>query len=181
MRNKLLAAVLVAATVAIAVSLLANWGVVSVPAMVALILRWVAIALIAAYATSRRSLTGWIFVGLLAGAELGHDWPSVAIKLQLLGTIFLRLIKVIIAPLLFGTLVVGIAGHADLKKVGRLAVKSLVYFEIVSTLALVIGFVAINLSRAGEGVRMPAGAATQTLDAVPHTASELIVNIFPEN
>src|SRR5271155_1299467 len=156
MRNKLLAAAIVAATAAIAVSLLASWGVVSVPAVALVSLRWVAIALIAAYATSRRSLTGWIFVGLLAGAELGHDWPSVAIKLQLLGTIFLRLIKVIIAPLLFGTLVVGIAGHADLKKVGRLAVKSLVYFEVVSTLALMIGWAAISLSRAGYGVVLPA-------------------------
>jgi proton glutamate symport protein len=180
MRNKLLAAVLVAATVAIAVSLLASWGVVSVPAVALVILRWVAITLIAAYATSRRSLTGWIFVGLLAGAELGHDWPSVAIKLQLLGTIFLRLIKVIIAPLLFGTLVVGIAGHADLKKVGRLAVKSLVYFEVVSTLALMIGWAAISLSRAGYGVILPA-ATGETINVVPHTATQLITDIFPES
>jgi proton glutamate symport protein len=137
--------------------------------------------LIAAYATSRRSLTGWIFVGLLAGAELGHDWPNVAIKLQLLGTIFLRLIKVIIAPLLFGTLVVGIAGHADLKKVGRLAVKSLVYFEVVSTLAMLIGFAAINLSGAGYGVSLPAATAGETLKVVPHTATQLIIDIFPES
>src|SRR5579859_5431332 len=116
MKNKLVGAVLVAATVAMVASLLVSWNVVPLPVLVPMILRWLAILLIAAYATSRRSLTGWIFVGLLAGAELGHDWPGVAIKLQVLGTIFLRLIKVIIAPLLFGTLVVGIAGHADLKK-----------------------------------------------------------------
>ena len=143
--------------------------------------RWIVILLFAGYAAAKRSLTAWILVGMAAGVEFGHDWPARAVQLQVLGTIFLRLIKVIIAPLLFGTLVVGIAGHADLKKVGRMGVKALVYFEIVSTLALIIGFVAINLSRAGEGVRMPAGAATQTLNAVPHTASELIVNIFPEN
>src|SRR5580658_8230208 len=119
MTNKLLVAAVCAASVAIGASLLAGWGVVPVPWLALVILRWLAIFVIAAFATSRRSLTGWIFVGLLAGAELGHDWPGVAVKLQLLGTIFLRLIKVIIAPLLFGTLVVGIAGHADLKKVGR--------------------------------------------------------------
>jgi proton glutamate symport protein len=170
-----------AATLAIAVSLLASWNLVSLPVLVPAILRWVAILLIAAYATSRRSLTGWIFVGLLAGAELGYDWPSVAIKLQLLGTIFLRLIKVIIAPLLFGTLVVGIAGHADLRKVGRLAVKSLVYFEVVSTVAMLIGFAAINLSRAGYGVTLPAATAGETISVVPHTATQIIIDIFPES
>src|SRR6202795_1639226 len=181
MKNKLLGAVLVAATVAIGGWLLQSWDVVSMPALAPLILRWLAILLIATYATSRRSLTGWIFVGLLAGAELGHDWPSVAVKLQLLGTIFLRLIKGIIAPLLFGTLVVGIAGHADLKKVGRLAVKSLVYFEVVSTLAMFIGVGAITLSRAGYGVRLPAAAAGETVSVVPHTATQIITDIFPES
>src|SRR6202041_1092504 len=180
MKSKLLGPMLVAGTVAIGASLLQSWDVVSMPALAPMILRWVAILLIAAYSTSRRSLTGWIFVGLLAGADLGHDWPGVAIKLQLLGTIFLRLIKVIIAPLLFGTLVVGIAGHADLKKVGRMGVKALVYFEIVSTIAVLIGFAAINISRAGVGVQLPV-AAGQNLNVAPRSASELIVNIFPEN
>src|ERR1700733_14890610 len=118
---------------------------------------------------------------MVAGVEFGHDWPGVAMKLQVPGSIFLRLIKVIIAPLLFSTLVVGIAGHGDLKKVGRMGVKALVYFEIVSTLALLIGFFAINISRAGEGVRLPQGTQTQTTSVVTHTASDLILNIFPEN
>src|SRR6266849_5871133 len=104
MKNKILAAAVVAATIAIAASLLAGAQMLPLPALVPIFLRWLAILLIAAYATSRRSLTTWIFVGLLAGAEFGHDWPSVAVNLQLLGTIFLRLIKVIIAPLLFGFL-----------------------------------------------------------------------------
>jgi proton glutamate symport protein len=181
MKNRLLAAAIVAATIAIAASLLAGAQIVPLPALATALLRWLAILLIAANATSRRSLTAWILVGLLAGAELGHDWPSAAVKLQFLGTIFLRLIKVIIAPLLFGTLVVGIAGHADLKKVGRLGIKSLIYFEIVSTIALLIGFAAINLSRAGEGVHLPPAAAAESLNATPHTAAQLITDIFPEN
>jgi proton glutamate symport protein len=181
MKNKLLGAVLLAGTLAIAASLLMSWNVAPLPALVPLVLRWLAILLIAAYATSRRSLTGWIFVGLLAGAELGHDWPGVAIKLQLLGTIFLRLIKVIIAPLLFATLVVGIAGHADLRKVGRLALKSLAYFEVVSTLAMLIGFAAINLSGAGYGVSLPAAADSEKVSVVPHTATQIITDIFPES
>jgi Na+/H+-dicarboxylate symporter len=181
MKNKYLAAAVVAATVAIAASLLASAHVLPLPALAPTLLRWLAIFLIAAYATSRRSLTAWILVGLLAGAELGHAAPSVALNLQFLGTVFLRLIKVIIAPLLFGTLVVGIAGHADLKKVGRLGIKSLIYFEIVSTLAMLIGFAASNLSRAGEGVHLPPASASESLNVVPHTATQLITDIFPEN
>src|SRR5277367_4943076 len=179
-KNKLLVLVLIAGAVAIAGSLLEGWRVVALPAVVPVILRWVAIALLAGYAMARRTLTAWIVVGLVAGAELGHDWPSVAENLQFLGAIFLRLIKVIIAPLLFGTLVVGIAGHADLKKVGRMGVKALVYFEIVSTIALLIGFAAINISRAGVGVQLSASAA-QNLNVAPRSPAELIVNIFPEN
>jgi proton glutamate symport protein len=180
-KNKFLAAALVAATIAIAVSLLVGARMLPLPVLVPTLLRWLAISFIAAHATSRRSLTTWIFVGLLAGAEFGHDWPSAAVNFQLLGTIFLRLIKVIIAPLLFGVLVVGIAGHSDLKKVGRLGVKSLIYFEIVSTLAMLIGYVAIHISRAGEGVHLPAGSTTQALNVSPHTATQLITDIFPEN
>ena len=151
------------------------------PPAAALAARWAFIGLLCAYAWARRSLTAWIFVGLAAGAELGHDAPATAVHVQVLGSIFLRLIKVIIAPLLFGTLVVGIAGHADLKKVGRMGVKAIVYFEIVSTIAIVIGLAAINVSRAGVGIQLPA-ATTETLQNVaPHTASEIMLNVFPEN
>ena len=192
MKNKLLWAAIVAATIAIAVTLLAGsyylplstiGPILPLPALIPTLLRWLAIALIAAYATSRRSLTGWILVGLLAGAELGHDAPAVAAKLQVLGTIFLRLIRVIIAPLLFAVLVVGIAGHPDLKKVGRLGIKSLVYFEVVSTIAMLFGLAAINLSRAGESVHLPPSstATAQTLNVSPHSAVQIITDIFPEN
>ncbi len=181
MKTELLTAAVVAATIAIAASLLAGAQMLPLPALVPIVLRWLAILIISAHATSRRSLTAWIFVGLLAGAELGHDWPAVAVNLQVVGTIFLRLIKVIIAPLLFGVLVVGIAGHSDLRKVGRLGVKSLIYFEIVSSLAMLIGYVAIHLSRAGEGVHLPASSAAQSLNVSPHTATQIITDIFPEN
>jgi len=181
MKNILLTSAIIASTLAIAISLLASNPSVPIPALVPELFRWLAILLIAVHATVRRSLTAWILVGLLAGAELGHDAPSVAVKLQLLGTIFLRLIRVIIAPLLFGVLVVGIAGHADLKKVGRLGIKSLIYFEIVSTIAMLVGLVAINLSRAGESVRLPPSVAAESLNLSPHTATQLITDVFPEN
>ena len=181
MKKKLLGAAIVAGTLAIVVSLVAGGHAAGAAAVAAVSLRWVAIALIAGYAGARRSLTAWIVVGLLAGAELGHDWPAAAENVQFLGTIFLRLIKVIIAPLLFGTLVVGIAGHADLKKVGRLGIKSLVYFEIVSVITLVIGFAAIDISRAGEGVHLPPVVGAAPLNVAPHTAAQIITDIFPEN
>src|SRR3977135_961761 len=93
MKNKFLAAAVVTATIAVAASLLAGAPMLSLPALATAFLRWLALFFIAAYATSRRSLTTWIFVGLLAGAELGHDAPAVAVNLQLLGTIFLRRLR----------------------------------------------------------------------------------------
>src|ERR1700746_2533883 len=172
MKNKILPAAIAVATLAVALSLLS--GKTALPSQIPMILRWLGIVLIAASAVKRRSLTPWILVALLAGVEVGHDFPLFAANLQFLGTIFLRLIRVIIAPLLFGTLVVGIAGHADLKRLGRLGLKSLVYFEIVSTIALLIGFVAINISRAGDGVRLPPSVAAESLNATPHSATQLI-------
>jgi proton glutamate symport protein len=181
MKNRFLLVAAAAATIAIAASLLSAAHVVSLPVAALATLRWLAIALFAVYATVRRSLTSWIFVGLFAGAELGYDWPGVAVHMQFLGNIFLRLIKVIIAPLLFGILVTGIAGHANLKKVGRLGVKALIYFEVVSTIALLIGFAAINISRAGESVHLPPSTGVESLNVTPHTATQIITDIFPEN
>jgi proton glutamate symport protein len=178
-----LTAVLVAAFFVAAIGLARYSGVGWISAGAFEAVRWIAIVLLAAYAAVRRSLTAWIFVGLAAGAELGHDAPALAMRFQVLGAIFLRLIKVIIAPLLFGTLVVGIAGHADIKKVGRMGIKAIVYFEIVSTIAIFIGLAAINLSRAGVGIQMPAAAvAGESVPGVaPRSASDLILNAFPES
>ena len=109
-----------------------------------MIMRWVAITGIIGYAMYKKSLTTWILISMIVGAEFGHDMPDIAVNMQVISKIFLRLIKTIIAPLLFATIVVGIAGHSNLKQVGRMGWKSLVYFEIVSTLALFIGLIAIN-------------------------------------
>jgi proton glutamate symport protein len=144
--------------------------------------RWIAIVALVAYGLRRRSLTTWIFVAMVAGAELGHDAPNVAINLRVLSVIFLRLIKTIIAPLLFSTLVAGIAGHADLKKVGRMGIKAIIYFEVVTTLALVIGLTAINVSKAGVGVVLPPSVNSEQLAAPQKiTASGTLLHAFPEN
>ncbi|MFZ0801305.1 MAG: cation:dicarboxylase symporter family transporter [Terriglobales bacterium] len=143
-------------------------------------LRWLVLTGLVVYACFRPSLTNWIFISMLLGAEIGHDFPAFGVSLRLLAQIFLRLIKVIIAPLLFSTLVSGIAGHADLKKVGRMGVKALVFFEIVTTLALFIGLAAINLSQAGVGAQIPANTA-ETVKIESLTPSETVLHVFPEN
>ncbi len=158
-----------------------HFALLAIPPVILQISRWLVIAALVAYAYGRKSLTAWILVCMVLGAELGHDWPAQAVKLRVLSLIFLKLIKTIIAPLLFGTLVVGIAGHADLKKVGRMGIKALVYFEVVTTLALFIGLAAINISRAGVGVKLPPGAPQEKLTAVKQTAQDVILHIFPEN
>ena len=177
----LLFSLLTALLIAAAMGVARYCGVAGISAGVFEAVRWIAIALLAAYAATRRSLTAWILVGLAAGAELGYDAPVLAMRFQVLGTIFLRLIRVIIAPLLFATLVVGIASHADIKKIGRMGIKAIVYFEIVSTVAIFIGLSAINISRAGVGIQMPTSAPKNVQAVVPHSAGDLILNVFPEN
>jgi proton glutamate symport protein len=146
------------------------------------VVRWLAVLSLAGYALLRRSITPWIFLGMVVGAEIGHDFPNVALHMRVLSQIFLQMIRVIIAPLLFGTLVSGIAGHVDLKKVGRMGLKAIVYFEVVTTIALVIGLAAINLSKAGVGVKLSgAAAAASAAPVVKPTATEIILHIFPEN
>jgi proton glutamate symport protein len=107
----------------------------------------------------RPSLTAWILIGLVAGIAFGVAFPAPAVKLGLLGTIFLRLIKSIIAPLLFGTLVSGIAGTGNVKTMGRIGGKAILYFEVVTTVALFVGLGAVNLVQPGAGVQLQKGAS----------------------
>jgi proton glutamate symport protein len=145
-------------------------------------LRCAAIVLLAGFAIRRRTLTPWIFVAMVAGAELGFDAPALAVSLRVFSDIFLRLIKTIVAPLILATLVTGIAGHGDLKSVGRMGIKSLIYFEVVTTLALAIGLVAINLSRAGVGLALPVAAASEGMVTPPPTHwQDFLLHVFPEN
>jgi proton glutamate symport protein len=181
MKAKLLVSALVLFAVAAAFAVGDHYGVFGVSARMLMITRWVAIAGLVGYAVARRSLTTWILVAMVVGAEVGHDLPRVAINLRVLSLIFLRMIKTIIAPLLFATLVVGIAGHADLKKVGRMGIKALIYFEVVTSIALFIGLAAINLSKAGVGVRLPPAAHVEQLSATKQTATDVILHVFPEN
>lgn len=143
-------------------------------------LRWTGLALYVPVAWRRRSLMAWTFLAMLAGAELGADAPQAAKQLRVLGDLFLRLIRMIVAPLIFGALVTGIAGHSELKSVGRVAIKSIVFFEVVTTIGLLLGLFAIDLTRAGVGVALPA-TAQAAVTAAPETWQQILLNIFPEN
>jgi proton glutamate symport protein len=155
-------------------------------------LRVAGLLLLSVTAARNRSLTGWIFLGMLAGVELGIDAPRVALSIRVLSDIFLRLIKVIVAPLIFGTLVTGIASHGELRAVGRLGLKSLIYFEVLTTVALIIGLAAINVSKAGVGLNTAQTVAvvgahtdlqaeTGTEHEPPLSWQQFLLRIFPEN
>jgi proton glutamate symport protein len=147
----------------------------------AVVVRWIGLALFIPVAWSRRSLLVWTFYAMIAGVVLGLDAPHFAGQLRVVGDLFLRLIRMIVAPLIFGGIVTGIAGHGELKGVGRVAIKAIVFFEVVTTLGLILGLIAIHLSHAGVGVALP--AVTQAAAPAVHaeTWQQILLNIFPEN
>ena len=140
----------------------------------------------------RLTLTHWILISLVVGVVVGAAFPEAeraahggwaASDLRVLGTIFIRMIKSLIVPLLFSTLVVGIAGHGDdMKKVGRLALRSIIYFEVVTTLALAVGLIAVNVVKPGVGITLPreAGEAEQLATRTP-TVSSVLEHTVPQS
>src|SRR5688572_29369952 len=156
-----------------------NWVV--LPANVLLASRWIFIASLILFAIYKRSLTTWILVAMAIGVEIGLDFPKGSQDLKFLSNIFLRLVKTIVAPLLFATLVVGIASHSNLKQVGRMGWKSLLYFEVVTTIALVIGLLFINITKAGEGILVPETLLKELPPVKAKTWADHIIDIFPEN
>lgn len=152
-----------------------------IPATVLMISRWVFIASLIVFALYKKSLTTWILVAMAIGIVIGLDFREFSQNLKFLSSIFLRLVKTIVAPLLFATLVVGIASHSNLKQVGRMGWKSLLYFEIVTTAALVIGLAFINITKAGVGIVVPPSLLTELPEAKIKTWQDHIIDIFPEN
>lgn len=186
-------------TVAALLGVLKDFGIANVPDNVMMAIRWLLAVELVVYAVIKRNLTTWILVCMVLGIFVGIDYPHVAVALQPLSKGFIKLVKTIVGPILFGTLVYGIAGHSDLKQVGRMAWKSMLYFYFATTIALFIGLAAINLTHAGVGVNienMPHNelpkpvkdiADESILSTLPHSVHWLYKtlaffrNIFPEN
>jgi proton glutamate symport protein len=129
----------------------------------------------------RLSLTAWIFIAMVLGVALGAVYPDVgkADWMAALANVFLRLIKSIIAPLIFGTLVAGIAGTGSVKTMGRIGVKAIIYFEALTTVALFLGLGAVNLIRPGEGMKLQPSAAETGLPQAGPTLSGTLEHTFP--
>ena len=136
--------------------------------------------------TPRRglTLTQQIFIGLILGIIVGAiidaTHPAYAVYFRPFSQLFLRLIKMVIAPLIFATLVAGIAGAGHFKVVGRMGLRALIYFEVVTTLALVIGLVAVNITKPGVGVNLPMGQASD-ITAKPQTWDQILLHVVPES
>jgi proton glutamate symport protein len=127
-------------------------------------------------------LTTQIFIGLLLGIVVGYLFPAFGLAIKPLADAFLRMIKMIIAPLVFSTLVVGIAGTGDLKAMGRIGVKALVYFEVATTIALFLGLALVNIFKPGAGLTMPIGADTSAARAMIQSqqhAWDIFLHLFP--
>ena len=131
----------------------------------------------------KRTLTQWIVVAMFAGVAIGVWFPAFGVSLLPISTAFIRIIKSIIVPLIFGTLVVGIAGHGDdMKRVGRLALKSIIYFEIITTLALFLGLLTVNVMKPGVGAALATPAAGATpLASEPVTFASVLEHIVPQS
>jgi proton glutamate symport protein len=130
------------------------------------------------------TLTQQIFIGLALGIVIGalvqHYNPAWAVYFRPFSQLFLRLIKMVIAPLIFATLVAGIAGAGHVKVVGRIGVRAIIYFEIVTTLALVIGLVAVNITKPGVGVNLPMGAQSE-ITAKAQTWDQILLHVVPDS
>jgi proton glutamate symport protein len=129
----------------------------------------------------RLSLTAWIFIAMVLGVALGAFFPNIgkADWIAAFSNVFLRLIKSIIAPLIFGTLVYGIAGTGSLKTMGRIGVKAIVYFEVLTTIALFLGLGAVNLVRPGEGMTLERSATEPPVPTAGPTFSGILEHTFP--
>src|SRR5215217_9096819 len=126
-----------------------------------------------------------VIVGIVVGVVLGYVNPSSGAAMKPLGDAFVKLIRMMIAPIIFGTVVVGIAKMGDMKEVGRIGLRALVYFEVVSTVALIIGLVFVNLMKPGAGMHAsaaqldPKAVSTYTTSAAHLTMTEFLMNIIP--
>lgn len=183
-------------TLAIIITLLYEFDILPVSADFMIGVRWATALVLIINALARKNLTTWIITCMILGVFVGVDFPNAAMALQPLSKGFIRLVKTIVAPIIFATLVYGIAGHSDLKQVGRMAWKSMLYFFCATSCAIFIGLAVINITQAGVGIDMqsmpqeelpapkPPDAALQSLPDNVHGIykfAHFIYDLFPEN
>ncbi|WP_256004702.1 dicarboxylate/amino acid:cation symporter [Pedobacter deserti] len=168
-------------TIAVILGVLKEFNVVYVPENVMMATRWILGLELLFFAFLKKNLTTWILVCMVLGVFVGIDYPSVAIALQPLSKGFIKLVKTIVGPILFATLVYGIAGHSDLKQVGRMAWKSMLYFYCATTIALFIGLAAINISQAGVGVQVENMPHNELPKPVKDAGDESMLQSLPSN
>ncbi|RZK76388.1 MAG: cation:dicarboxylase symporter family transporter [Pedobacter sp.] len=168
-------------TVAVILGVLKDFQLVAISDQLMMTTRWILAVVLFVYAFLRKNLTTWILVCMVFGVFLGIDFPNVAVAMQPLSKGFIKLVKTIVGPILFATLVYGIAGHSDLKQVGRMAWKSMLYFYCATTVALFIGLAAINISQAGTGVAIQNMPHNELPKPVKDAVDESILQSLPDN
>ncbi|MFD2599169.1 dicarboxylate/amino acid:cation symporter [Sphingobacterium corticis] len=173
-KSKIALVTLITIALASIFTLLSEYDILTIPLVGMMAVRWITAIVLIVNALTRRNLTTWILTCMALGVFIGLDFPNVARALQPLSQGFIKLVKTIVGPILFATLVYGIAGHSDLKQVGRMAWKSLLYFFCATTCAIFIGLVAINVTKAGVGIdvsKMPKEELPESTSTM--TASDL--------
>lgn len=183
-------------TLAIIITLLYEFDILAISPDFMIGVRWATALVLIINAFARKNLTTWIITCMILGVFVGIDLPNAAIALQPLSKGFIKLVKTIVAPIIFATLVYGIAGHSDLKQVGRMAWKSMLYFFCATSCAIFIGLAVINITQAGVGIdiesmpheELPAPKAPDTaLQSLPdhvhgvYKFAHFIYDLFPEN
>lgn len=183
-------------TLAIITTLLYEFDIVALSPEFMIFVRWAVAIVLIINGLYKKNLTTWIITCMILGVFVGIDFPNVAVALQPLSKGFIKLVKTIVAPIIFATLVFGIAGHSDLKQVGRMAWKSMLYFFCATSCAIFIGLAVINLTQAGSGINLqnmpqeelPAPKSIDTaLEKLPehvhgvYKFAHFIYDLFPEN
>lgn len=164
--------------IALIITLLHQFELVAFSEVVMVCVRWIVACVLIANGFDRKNLTTWILTCMVLGIFVGVDFPNFAAALQPLSSGFIKLVKTIVGPILFATLVYGIAGHSDLKQVGRMAWKSMLYFFCATTCAIFIGLAAINITQAGVGVDV-SGMPQEELPTV--TKNNSMLESLPEH
>ena len=200
LKSKMGLITLITITLALLITFLYVYNWVTISPTVMLVIRWVVAAVLIAYGIVKRNLTTWILTSMVLGVFIGLDFPNIARGLQPLSQGFIKLVKTVVGPILFATLVFGIAGHSDLKQVGRMAWKSMLYFFCATTCAIFIGLAVINITEAGKGIdiqsmpheELPTVSATLASDSTAmshidpsahgvYKFSAFFRDMFPEN